>query len=66
MEERLIDLETRLAFQEDAIQELNTVVADQQRLITTLRLELDGLKARLRELTPSPIDGGAEPPPPHY
>ncbi|QDV06594.1 hypothetical protein Poly30_21040 [Planctomycetes bacterium Poly30] len=38
-----IDLEERLAFQEDALEKLNRVVAEQQ-------LELDGLQREVREL----------------
>ena len=67
MEDRVIELETRLAFQEDSIQHLNQTLADQQRLIDSLLAELSQLKQRLQSLSPSPLEGDhPEPPPPHY
>jgi SlyX protein len=67
MEERLVELETRLAFQEDAIHHLNRTVADQQRLIEALEQRIEQLTERLRNLSPSPLEGDQpEPPPPHY
>ena len=67
MEERLIELETRLAFQEDAIHHLNQTVADQRRQIDALEQRIEQLKQRLQSLNPSPLEGDQpEPPPPHY
>lgn len=67
MEEQLIDLQTRLAFQEDNIGEINRTIAAQAREITELRLEIAELKRQLRALTPSNIASEAEEtPPPHY
>ena len=36
MEEKLIDLETKFSFQEDLLNELNNVVANQQKQIDEL------------------------------
>ena len=66
-EQRLIELETRLAFQEEVISQLNEA-------LTQMRLEAvsnAGLLKRLLEdlkLTrgDAPGDPGLEPPPPHY
>ena len=66
MEERLIELETRIAFQEGTLAELNEVIIEQRGMIERLRSEMELLRERMRALNPSPIDGGAEPPPPHY
>lgn len=67
MEERLVELETRLAFQEDAIHHLNQTVADQRRQIEELEQRVEQLKQRLRSVSPSPLEGDQpEPPPPHY
>ena len=67
MEERIVELETRLAFQEDAIHHLNQTVSDQQRQIDVLKEILETLKLRLRSLSLSPVaSGDPEPPPPHY
>jgi len=67
METRIVELETRVAFQEHALQELNAVVARQQQEILQLRRELEALRAQIRALAPAPVaDRGEEPPPPHY
>ena len=50
MEARLIELETRLAFQEKTIEELNEVVTRQQEQIDRLEEELRLLAARFRPL----------------
>ena len=67
MEERLIELESRLSFQENTLQELNDIVAAQQQELGVLRLALQELDRRLRALTPPPLATAAEEtPPPHY
>lgn len=67
MEARIVELETRLAFQEDAIHHLNQTVADQQRQIDALNKLVEQLKQRLQSLSPSPLESDQpEPPPPHY
>jgi len=67
MENRLIELETRLAFQDNSLQELNAVVVRQQREIDALTRELETLKAQLRTLAPELVANRAdEAPPPHY
>lgn len=67
MEERLIELESRLSFQEHTLQELNDIVVAQQQELAALRLALQELDRRLRALTPPPLAGAEEEtPPPHY
>lgn len=67
MEERFVDLETRLTYQERTIEELNEVVTRQQGQIDTLEEKLAAVISHLRE-SASPVSGdaGDEPPPPHY
>ncbi len=62
----IIELQTRIAFQDGTIQELSDVIARQQRAIETLQKELEELRCQLRALQPSEVAGGSEPPPPHY
>jgi SlyX protein len=68
MEEReLIELQTRVAFQESAIDELTRTLLRQQAAIESLQRDLAELNDRLAELAPSSLgDGSPEPPPPHY
>jgi SlyX protein len=67
MENRFIELETRLAFQDNSLQELNAVVVRQQREISALTRELETLKAQLKTLAPDLVASRAEEtPPPHY
>ena len=67
MENRIIELESRLAFQEDTIQELNDIVSNQQNLLHQLSSEIMKLKEQLTDLTPANIaDESEETPPPHY
>ena len=66
MEERLIELETRMTFQEGTLADLNDVIIEQRGLIEALQREVMVLRERMKALSASPIEGGAEPPPPHY
>ena len=66
LEQRIADLEARLAFQDDTIQTLSDVLAAQQRTVDRLQAQL-GLLARRQEDLQSRVEGeGDEAPPPHY
>lgn len=67
LESRVVEFETRLAFQEHTLQALNDVVSRQQQQIETLINEIKELKDRLRAATLSPVGPlEDEKPPPHY
>lgn len=67
MEQQLIDLQTKVAFQDEAIDSLNRSVARQQRRIEELEEELRQLKRQLRSLSdPGIASPQEEGPPPHY
>jgi SlyX protein len=67
MQDRVAELEVRVAFQDKTIQELNEVVTRQQREIDRLVRELETLKVQVRALAPSPVvSRDEETPPPHY
>jgi SlyX protein len=67
MDERLVDLEARLAFQERALQELNDVVVRQQQDIGRLTKELEALRTQVRSVMPALVaPQSEETPPPHY
>ncbi len=66
LEQRIADLEARLAFQDDTIQTLSDVLVAQQRTVDRLQAQL-GLLARRQEDLQSRMEGeGDEAPPPHY
>lgn len=64
--ERLDELESRQAFQEDSIASLHEALVAQQERITYLEKMLELLIARYREEVSDPGSPGEEPPPPHY
>jgi SlyX protein len=67
MQDRVAELEVRVAFQDKTIQELNEVVTRQQREIDRLVREVETLKVQVRALAPSPVvSRDEETPPPHY
>lgn len=66
-EDRLVDIESRISFQEDAIQELNKVVYQQQKQIQRLEAICESLIDHVRELRDSaPQSGAGHERPPHY
>jgi SlyX protein len=67
VETRLVELEIRLAHQDDLLQTLNRTITEQQQTIETLRARVDHLSLVLMEaLQALPGDPSQEPPPPHY
>ncbi len=66
-EERFIDIETRLAHQDQGLLELNEVVHRQEQAITRLERLCVALAERLAVLGDSLSDATApDEPPPHY
>lgn len=66
-DDRVTELETRLAFQDDTIQALNEVLVEQQHQLTHMQAQLGQLIERYREMAGGQFEeGGEEPPPPHY
>ena len=52
MDDRLIDLESKLAFQDDLLQQLNDVVARQDQELMMLRAEMEKLRSQLFQILP--------------
>lgn len=67
LEQRIDELETKLAFQDDLVMHLNDVVARQDQEIMMLRQDVERIRKQLLQMTPL-LGGnaGEEPPPPHY
>ncbi|MEM7281221.1 MAG: SlyX family protein [Pseudomonadota bacterium] len=67
MEQRLIEIETKLAYTEDLVQQLNDIVTDQQTRMMKLERLCESLKERLQALgEDAPVDQSKHQPPPHY
>ena len=64
--ETLIDLEIRIAFQEDAIAALDRQLQAQQRRIDLLEQRYRLTLERIDELLAGAGPAAPEPPPPHY
>lgn len=66
LEERVNDLESRLAFQDDTIQSLSDELIKQQRDIERLQAQIAALIKRQEETVGQFEIGEQEAPPPHY
>lgn len=66
LDQKLEDLQARYAFQEDMIQSLNQLVADQQRELTELKRLFSSLKQSLDETMAEMDSLRPDTPPPHY
>ncbi len=62
--ERLIEIETKLAFQDQALARLQETVIEQQRQIDRLKLLCDRLRGKAAAGPEDDLSN--EPPPPHY
>lgn len=66
MENRLIELEKRVAFLEHLIEELNEALVDQGRLVTALQTRLNAVSEQVKAAGGIVKDLKDETPPPHY
>lgn len=66
-EDRLVDIESKLAFQEDLVEELNKTIYQQQQRIERLEAICEALAKQVRSLGDARQDGmPANERPPHY
>jgi len=66
IDERINELESRLAFQDDTIQALNDELVVQQRLIERLQMQVAALAKRQDDVSSQFGLAESEAPPPHY
>jgi SlyX protein len=67
LEDRLTELEVRLAFVDDTMNVLNDTVAAHEQQLLEMRLAMDRLRSELVAMRGSLTqDARDEPPPPHY
>ncbi len=68
-ENEFIDLQTRIAYQEDLLSELNNIVIKQDAEILTLKQQVRQLAKKMEDFLANPESGGVEismEKPPHY
>lgn len=66
LESQIVELESRLAFQDDTIQALNDALVAQQRSLDRLQLQLAMVIKRQEEMSHRGDGFEDEAPPPHY
>lgn len=66
LDDRVMELESRQAFQDDTIQALNDVLVAQQRALERLQLQIAALVKRQEEVGSQFETVEEEAPPPHY
>lgn len=68
IEERLIEIESKISLQEDMVQELNKVIYQQQKQIDQLEAICSALINHVRDLSDAMAENGAaaNEKPPHY
>lgn len=66
--DRLIDIETKLAYQEDLLQSLNDIVVEQRRIIDLLELRLQKLAEKINSANQGEqfSENAGNELPPHY
>ncbi len=65
-DERITNLEIKLSFSEDLLEELNQTVFKQQQRIELLVKEIQALKLQMASNTPSEGNSPGDERPPHY
>ena len=66
-EEAIIELQTKLAFQEDLLENLNQVITDQQGQIAKLERTIESIIVQMHSMQSSGQDNGQQQEiPPHY
>lgn len=65
-EERLVNIETKIAFQEDLIEELNKVIYQQQQKLSQLEAVCASLSRHIQSLEAGNDNKSVNERPPHY
>lgn len=66
MDTRLAEIEIKLSFSEDLLEELNSIVARQQQQIAGLEQQLRELRLQMQRIQPAEDGGSGHEIPPHY
>ncbi|WP_293729910.1 SlyX family protein [uncultured Actinobacillus sp.] len=66
-ENRITELEMKLTFQDNLLEELNQALVEQQFVIDKMQVQLRYLANKLKDMQPSNVASQSEEtPPPHY
>lgn len=66
LEHRLVELETKISFQEQTIEDLNSALVEQHKDITKLSRIVENLASQVERIEDLNNPNTPEPPPPHY
>lgn len=69
LEDQVIELQTRIAFQEDTVQKLNEVITEQDSHIRALQIQLQSLAKKVEDMSYAIEQRDIKPTderPPHY
>lgn len=67
IEDRLVEIEAKITYQEDLVQELNKLVYQQQKKLDRLEAVCESLINHIRDLSEAVAEtGAAHEKPPHY
>lgn len=67
MNDEIIDLQTKLAFQDSLLEELNQIITDQQKQLDKMQHTIETLRVQMLSMqTTQMMQEAKEPPPPHY
>jgi len=66
MEDKITELQTRLSFQEETIEQISRTLVQQQTELHEIRQMMQHLQKQILAVTPSDIDATHDEPPPHY
>jgi len=66
LNDRIEALETRAAYQDKMLDDLNATITDQWKQIERLTRQVARLEEQLQDLRASASPGGEQEPPPHY
>ncbi|TMN80979.1 MULTISPECIES: SlyX family protein [unclassified Pseudoalteromonas] len=68
IEHRLMELEAKVAFQDETIEILNDEIKVHQQMLAKMKRQTELLAEKIKEAqtTPSMMSNMPEPPPPHY
>jgi len=66
LEEGIIELQTKYAYQEDLLQTLNDIVVEQQAELAMLKSDMKRMRESLRSMNTQSVQADEDVPPPHY